>query len=177
MDSSTAFLKIKNGRNIFLRSWYPDDKSDLKGIILISHGYAEHSGRYNHTAEFFTNKQYAVYAPDHYGHGRSDGIKADVPNFNIFVSDLLFTLKEIKKIEADKPIYLFGHSMGGAIAIILASQAEDEIKGLILSGAAIRIDGGVSDTVKLISKFMAKLCPTCLWLSLESKDYPKIKKS
>ncbi len=158
MKSSTSFIETKNGRKIFLRSWYTANPK-VKGIILIAHGYAEHSDRYNHTAEYFTGKQYTVYAPDHYGHGRSDGVRADVPNFNLFISDLQLVLKKIKEIEGDKDIYLLGHSMGGAIAVIFASMAGDQLSGLILSGAAIRIDGGVSDTVKSISKIIAKVVP------------------
>jgi alpha-beta hydrolase superfamily lysophospholipase len=159
MKNRSSWLELEKSRKIFLRSWYPEKKMDLKGIVLIAHGYAEHSGRYDYTAKYFTDKQYAVYAPDHYGNGRSDGVKADVPNFNLFVTDLQFVLKTIKKLEKNKPVYLLGHSMGGAISTILASKEGDEIKGLILSGASIRIDGGVSDTVKSISKFIAVIVP------------------
>lgn len=159
MKKTTTWLELKKSRKIFLRSWHPENNKEIKGIVLIAHGYAEHSGRYDYTAKYFTDKQYAVYAPDHYGHGRSDGIKADVPDFNLFVTDLQFVLKTVKKLEDSKPLYLLGFSMGGAISTILASKAGDEIKGLILSGASIRIDGGVSDLVKLISKFIAIIVP------------------
>jgi len=159
MNQTSTFLKPEKNRRIFLRSWHPEIKTELKGIILIAHGYAEHSERYDYTAKYFTDKQYAVYAPDHYGHGRSTGVKADVPNFDLFVSDLQFVLRTVKDLENNKPVYLLGHSMGGAISTILASHAGNEIKGLILSGAAIRIDGGVSDIVKSISKFIALIVP------------------
>ena len=159
MKNRSSWLELKKGRKVFLRSWHPVNKMEIKGIVLIAHGYAEHSGRYDYTAKYFTDKQYAVYAPDHYGNGRSDGVKADVPDFNLFVTDLQFVLKTIKKLENNKPVYLLGHSMGGAISTILASKEGDEIKGLILSGASIRIDGGVSDLVKSISKFIAVIVP------------------
>ena len=159
MKKTSTWLELEKYRKVFLRSWHPEDKSELKGVVLIAHGYAEHSGRYDYTAKYFTDKQYAVYAPDHYGNGKSDGVKADVPNFDLFVTDLQFVLKTIKKLENNKPVYLLGHSMGGAISTILASKEGDEIKGLILSGASIRIDGGVSDLVKSISKFIAVIVP------------------
>ncbi len=159
MNQISTFLKLDKNRKIFLRSWHPENRNELKGVILIAHGYAEHSGRYDYTAKYFTDKQYSVYAPDHYGHGRSDGVKADVPNFNLFVSDLQFVLRTIKELENNIPVFLLGHSMGGAISTILASEEGDDVKGLILSGAAIRIDGGVSDIVKSISKFIAAVVP------------------
>ncbi len=89
MKNGSTWLKLENSRNVFLRSWHPENNTEPKGVILIAHGYAEHSGRYDYTAEFFTSRQYTVYAPDHYGNGKSDGVKADVPNFNIFVDDVV----------------------------------------------------------------------------------------
>ena len=159
MKKTTTWLELEKSRKVFLRSWHPKNNKEIKGIVLIAHGYAEHSGRYDYTAKYFTDKQYAVYAPDHYGNGRSDGIKADVPNFNLFVTDLQFVLKTIREIENNRPVYLLGHSMGGAISIILAAKTGDEIKGLILSGASIRIDGGFSDLAKSISKIIAAVVP------------------
>lgn len=160
MIIETSYLKRDKGRKLFLRTWKPDNTgTELKGVILIAHGYAEHSDRYSYTAEFFTKKSFAVYAPDHYGHGRSEGIKADVPDFRIFVEDLLSVLSKIQDTEKDIPVFLLGHSMGGAIATILASKEETNLKGLILSAASIRIDGGVSNFVKSISKVIAFLAP------------------
>ncbi|MDA3940580.1 MAG: lysophospholipase [Spirochaetia bacterium] len=160
MEQDSVYLERNKGRKLFLRTWRPDNtETKLKGVILIAHGYAEHSERYNYTADFFTNKNFAVYVPDHYGHGRSEGVKADVPDFRIFVEDLLSVLSKIQDLEKDIPIFLLGHSMGGAISTLLASGAGNNLKGLILSGAAIRIDGGVSNFVKSISKVIAFIFP------------------
>ncbi len=160
MKKDSVYLERKKGRKLFLRIWKPENtETKLKGIILIAHGYAEHSERYDYTAEYFTNKNYAVYAPDHYGHGRSEGVKADVPDFRVFVEDLLTVLSKIQIREKNIPVFLLGHSMGGAISTILASGTGNNIKGLILSGASIRIDGGVSNFVKSISKIIAFITP------------------
>ena len=160
MKQDSSYVERNRGRKIFLRTWKPDNtKTKLKGVILIAHGYAEHSERYNYTAKYFTDKDFAVYAPDHYGHGRSEGVKADVPNFRVFVDDLLSVLSRIEDIEKNIPVFLMGHSMGGAISTILASEAENNLTGLILSGPSIRIDGGVSNFVKSISKIIAFIAP------------------
>ncbi len=160
MKKDSVYMERNKGRKLFLRTWKPDNtNTKLKGIVLIAHGYAEHSDRYNYTAKYFTDNNYAVYAPDHYGHGRSEGVKADVPDFRIFVEDLLSVLSKIQSTEKDIPIFLLGHSMGGAISTILASSAGNSLKGLILSGASIRIDGDVSNFVKSISKIIALIAP------------------
>ena len=160
MKQSSVYLERNNGRKLFLRTWKPDNAAkELKGVILIAHGYAEHSERYNYTAKYFTDKNFAVYAPDHYGHGRSEGVKADVPHFRVFVEDLLSVLSRIQNIEKNIPVFLLGHSMGGAISTILASEEGNNLTGLILSGPSIRIDGGVSSFVKSISKIIALIAP------------------
>ena len=158
MKQDSDYLERNKGRKLFYRTWKPDN-AETKGVILIAHGYAEHSERYNYTAKFFTDKNFAVYAPDHYGHGRSEGVKADVPDFRIFVEDLLSILSKIQDQEKNIPVFLLGHSMGGAISTILASGAGTNLKGLILSGPSIRIDGGVSNFVKSISKIIAFIAP------------------
>jgi len=160
MKQDSNYVERNRGRKLFLRTWKPDNtETKLKGVILIAHGYAEHSARYNYTAKFFTDKNFAVYAPDHYGHGRSEGVKADVPDFRIFVDDLLSVLSIIQDLEKNIPVFLLGHSMGGAISTILASEAENNLAGLILSGPSIRIDGDVSNFVKSISKIIALIAP------------------
>jgi len=81
-----SFINHDNGRKIFFRTWHPEEKS--KATLLIAHGYAEHSGRYDYTARYLAERGFGVYASDHYGHGKSDGIRADVPQFETFTSDI-----------------------------------------------------------------------------------------
>ena len=52
--------------------WTPDD-GRAGARVLISHGYAEHGGRYRHVAERLTAAGLSVVVPDHRGHGRSGG--------------------------------------------------------------------------------------------------------
>lgn len=109
MKRFSSFINHDNGRKIFFQTWHPEEKP--KATIIIAHGYAEHSGRYDYTAERLVDQGFAVYAPDHYGHGKSDGIKADVPRFEIFTTDL-YKLYTIAKTKEKNDIFLFGHSMG-----------------------------------------------------------------
>ncbi len=152
----TSFIHHDNGRKIFFQTWHPEGKS--KATVLISHGYAEHSGRYEYAARYLTEKDYAVYAIDHYGHGQSDGIRADVPYFEIFTTDL-YKLFTIAKKKEQNDIFLLGHSLGGAISAHLAIKYPDSLKGLIFSGAAIRVTADVSPFVKAVSSLIAALFP------------------
>ena len=70
------------GANLYWQIWLPDDKP--KALILLVHGYAEHSGRYQYFAKHCLDRGYAVFAMDHWGHGKSDGTPGFVPDFSVF---------------------------------------------------------------------------------------------
>ncbi len=152
----TSFIHHDNGRKVFFQTWHPEGTP--KATVLLVHGYAEHSGRYEHVAQFLTDREYAVYALDHYGHGRSDGIRSDVPYFELFTTDLhkLYTIARNKE---ENDIFLLGHSMGGAIGAHFAIMYPDILKGLILSAPGIRVTAKVSPFLKTVSKIIAALFP------------------
>lgn len=129
---NTFTFKGLNDSRIFCQSWQPS--VNTKAVIIISHGYAEHSGRYQHVAEYFANNGYAIYALDHRGHGYSDGARADVIKFENYIIDLKTFLDIVKTKEPNHPIILIGHSMGGAIATLFASRHGENLLGLITSG-------------------------------------------
>lgn len=120
---------------IFYRMWPPE--GEARRIVVLVHGYAEHSGRYAHVAEALSAVGSAVYAEDHLGHGQSEGERALITDFEHVVDDLT-TLTEIARQDfAGLPVVMFGHSMGGLLASRYAMRHPGELAGLILAGAVI----------------------------------------
>jgi acylglycerol lipase len=68
------------------QGWEPDD--DPAGIVVLSHGFAEHSGRYAHVAERLATEGYACYALDHRGHGHSEGVRGNIDRMTGVCADL-----------------------------------------------------------------------------------------
>ncbi|MGH2555701.1 MAG: alpha/beta fold hydrolase, partial [Actinomycetota bacterium] len=64
-----------SGTEIFVRTW---PVAEAKAVVVITHGVAEHSGRYEHVAQALNAAGYSVFAYDHRGHGRSVGFPADM---------------------------------------------------------------------------------------------------
>ena len=128
----------KGGLAIFHQRWLP--AGDARAVLLIAHGYGEHSGRYGNVVEEFVPRGYAVYALDHRGHGRSEGERVHVDHFDDYVEDLKTYLDQIRNETGDLPIYLLGHSMGSFIATSYAARYRDELTGLILSGGNLDRD-------------------------------------
>jgi len=145
--------------------WKP--KGPSKGDIVLCHGYAEHAGRYAEPASRLNDGGYTVWALDHYGHGKSEGKRADVKDFRLFAEDVHIFINTIVLPAASKdtnknernPLFLYGHSMGGAIALLYTIDHQSVLKGLILSGPMVR-PGGVSTPLERnIAHILRKILP------------------
>ena len=120
---------------VFYRSWLP--QAPPTRIVLIVHGYAEHGGRYAHLADALTARGAVVYADDHMGHGRSEGERALITNFDHVVEDL-HTLADIARAEHPGiPLALVGHSMGGLLSGRFGERWPAEVSGIAFCGSVI----------------------------------------
>jgi acylglycerol lipase len=124
--------------NIYYQRWLPEGAP--RAILLVAHGFAEHSGRYQNLVEYFMPLNYAIYALDHRGHGKSDGERVQVDDYAEYLADLKTFFDLIRRENAFEDVYLVGHSMGASIATAYAAQYQDELAGLILSGGGIATD-------------------------------------
>lgn len=142
---------------LFERWWRP--KEEPKAVIVIVHGYAEHSGRYSETAEYLIRHGYAVYAFDLRGHGRSDGIRAFVRSFDEYLVDVEDSLSRAREREQGKRIFLLGHSLGGAIAALFAVEKHPDLAGLILSAPYLKLTGDVSPISLSLASIAGHILP------------------
>jgi alpha-beta hydrolase superfamily lysophospholipase len=106
-------------------------------VALVVHGYGEHARRYDHLAERLVEHGAAVYAPDHHGHGRSDGERALVDDLDRGVQDLHRVAERAVSEHPGLPVVMVGHSMGGLIATRYAQRFGDSLDALVLSGPAV----------------------------------------
>jgi acylglycerol lipase len=125
--------------NIYYQCWLPENKA--KAVLLIAHGFAEHSGRYLNVVNYFVPKGYAVYALDHRGHGRSDGERIHVDDFNEYIKDLKTFFNIVRKENPGDKIFLIGHSMGSVIALLYTLEYQQELAGLVTSGGGLAKPG------------------------------------
>src|SRR6476620_5937712 len=86
---------------LFYQRWTP---ADAEATMVVVHGYAEHSGRYAHVAAALNERGYDVWALDHRGHGRSEGVRAYVERFQMFVDDLAAFVDLVRRERPDAPL-------------------------------------------------------------------------
>lgn len=125
-------FETKGARGALAVHRWTDD--DPQYVVLLAHGLGEHARRYDHAAERLVADGGAVYAPDHYGHGRSDGDRAIVDDLATMVEDLHAVAASASAERPGLPTALIGHSMGGVIAARYAQLYGDELAALVLSG-------------------------------------------
>jgi len=141
---------------LYWQSWSPT-KARERGVVVVTHGLKDHSARYADFAHALNSAGYAVYAFDLRGHGDSAGDRVGVLLFDDYVMDLDVFLNRVIADHRAEPIFLFGHSMGGAIATLEEIEYHPPIAGLILSGAAL--EPGVSDAKIGVTRFTAAIDP------------------
>ncbi len=154
------------GAVLHVTHWLPE--APPRAIVLLAHGYAEHAGRYEHVAKRLNDAGYAVYAVDHWGHGRSDGEGGYVPRFSAFLDGMaeLLTLVEIN--HGDTPRLLLGHSMGGLIAALFLVERQQAFAAAALSGPAILPAEPPSRVTVWLSRFLSRFFPRLGVLSLDA---------
>ena len=147
------------GTNIVYDLYEPPagDQATPVGLILVSHGVAEHAGRYHHVADRLVELGLRVVIPDHRGHGRSGGKRLLVRDLSEFSTDLE-TLRKLELVDG-RPTYLLGHSMGGEIALDYALDHQADLAALVLSAPAVLPGDDISPVMMKLAKVVGKLVP------------------
>jgi len=166
MEHDTGRFKTADDLNLFEQWWRPEENP--KATVIIVHGYAEHSTRYTHVAEHLVNNGYAIETFDLRGHGQSEGKRAFVRSFDEYLGDLEQFLERVKQRIKAKNTFLLGHSMGGAIVSLFAITRKPDIKGLILSGPALKISDDISPLLVRLSSIIGTFLPRLPTIKLDS---------
>ncbi len=158
------FKGVRN-LNIYYQGWLPE--KDVKAVLLVVHGMGEHSGRYLNVVGHFVPLGYAVYGLDHIGHGKSEGGRELVDHFTDFTDTLAVFYKMVTEWQVGKPIFLLGHSMGGAIASYYLLDHQADFKGAIISAPAVKVGDSISPATIMLSKVLSKVAPKMGLLALD----------
>lgn len=132
-ESKTAI----DGQQVYFQQWQPDIAPIAR--VLLIHGVGEHSGRYAHVGDFFANAGIALTGFDLLGHGKTDGQRGHADSYEVFCRQIDHFLPDLFSAQPAAPVFLYGHSMGGLIAMYYTLQRKPEkIIGVISTSPGLK---------------------------------------
>jgi alpha-beta hydrolase superfamily lysophospholipase len=114
MPSLVTHVSAADGTDLLVRHWPARDAVPWLSVVLV-HGLGEHSGRYEHVGEQLASAGIEVVAYDHRGNGASGGRRGHVERWTQLHDDLAERLTAVRAAGPERPLALYGHSMGGLI--------------------------------------------------------------
>jgi alpha-beta hydrolase superfamily lysophospholipase len=145
------------GVRIVYDVWTPG--TTPRGVVVLSHGYAEHARRYDHVAERFGESGLVTYALDHRGHGRSGGKRVYLRDLSEYTDDFHTLVGIAAKGHPELKRVVLGHSMGGGIVFAYGVEHPDDYTAMVLSGPAVDAQAAVSPVMVFVAKTLGKIMP------------------
>jgi len=159
LKTSNITLEANSSYQIFSQIWEPE--SPAKGVIILVHGLGEHCNRYcTHFANFFSIEGYSILTFDLPGHGKSSGKKGHIKEFGDFDKLLSAGISYAKNKYPSLPIFVYGHSLGGLIALEYSIQVKPDINGVIASAPVLDVLEPIHPVKLLLAKIMNTVFPS-----------------
>ena len=153
----TDALKTRDGLSLQLHDFGGAPK---KALVMLLHGYGEHAGRYSHVASALREQGIAMIGADLRGHGRSAGPRGAVSRFDDYHQDADTLLAHVETKRNGAPVFLFGHSMGGLLALHwLLARGTAPFSGAILSSPFLGVALAVPTWKSVMAKGMSRFLP------------------
>ncbi|TFK21987.1 alpha/beta-hydrolase [Coprinopsis marcescibilis] len=170
-----AWLTGPRSTQFYTRSYIPPS-NPIRAVVAFVHGFAEHVGRYGHLHPLLAQRGIAVFAYDQRGFGLTaqdtSGKKSKDSAYgktcwNDQMKDIQWALEHTKKQFADVPLFLMGHSMGGAESLGFATDPEHkdlltQIAGVIATGPLIAQTTPAPSLMKWVGGKASILFPNAL---------------
>ena len=158
LASWTGHLTAGDGTDLQTRHW-PVAGDPWASIVLV-HGIAEHSGRYEHVGQWLAAAGLAVHAYDQRGFGGSGGRRAYIERWSRNHDDLEEVLLAVRRGAPDRPVALFGHSLGGLIALgyVVPDRLRPMPDSVVLSAPAL--DSTIPAWKRTLARVLGRAAPS-----------------
>ncbi len=146
--------RTTDNKIIFAQNW--DAGINTRAVILLVHSFNEHSSRYANWALKLANEGISVLTFDFRGHGKSEG---KTTSYNQLLNDVDLLIKKGKEIYSNKPIFLYGHSLGGNLIANYIISKHLSMAGVILTSPWFELTNQPPKILFSTDMFLAKFLP------------------
>ncbi|KGL62722.1 alpha/beta hydrolase [Polaribacter sp. Hel1_85] len=143
--------------NFYGQTW---EAENTKAVVVLVHGMGEHSSRYNHVAKKLNENNISLVAFDHFGHGKTSGKRGHNPSFEAVLESITKTIEKAKELFPNKPIFLYGHSMGGNAVINYTLTKNHNLKGTIATSPFLKLAFQPPAIKLALGKLLQKIAPS-----------------
>ena len=178
MRTDTAEMAGGRGVTLATTTWSPDapdgsnQPTTVVADVVLIHGYGEHSGRYIQVAERLTSAGFRVQTLDLRGHGRSTGLRrGDIDDFDLVVDDVSAF---VDRVRTDLPLFVYGHSMGGLVAVRLAERSSNRFAGLVIASAALVAAESIPAVLVKVANVLGKVAPGLRTIALDGDAVSRV---
>ena len=151
-------LRSRDGTRIFYRRQAARGEK-TRARVLVVHGFAEHSGRYEHVLRGFSERGFDAWALDLRGFGQSDGGRGCIRRWDEYLDDVQALLECAARDRATVPVFLVGHSMGGLVSTRFCEERPSGLRGLLLSSPFFRVKMPVPAVKRAAATVLSSLVP------------------
>lgn len=161
-------FEARDGTQLAAMHWL-STSAEPRAVVVLVHGLKDHASNYVGIAGRLVAAGYEVHALDLRGHGRSAGPRAAPGRWNEYADDLELFLQAVERRSPGRAVFLFGHSMGGAVATLVALDHEPKLAGLILSAPALAVDA--PPLALALTQLLGMVVPRARVLDLANRDF------
>ncbi|QRK04388.1 lysophospholipase [Archangium violaceum] len=158
MEHTQDTVGSAGGLKLYYQAWKPPGQP--RTVVAIIHGIGEHSGRFKNIVDYLVARSHAVYALDLRGHGRSPGQRGHLMSWSEYREDVKAFLGRISTREPGRPLFIYGHSMGGLIVLDYVLRHPEGLSGTIISGPPFESVGVATPLLVTSARILSRLWPT-----------------
>ncbi len=159
-------IETSDNIDLVAYTWSPGPSS--RGAVAIIHGYGHHTTSFEELAGNLCASGFTVHGFDQRGHGLSPGKRGHIASFATDLDDMSCFLDAIRPATEGRPLFIFGHSLGGLILGHFVVEHKPEVAGLVFSSALLKIPDSVSPLLVRWGNFLGTVTP---WLPVQKVDY------
>lgn len=165
MPAIVSHATTADGTTLLVRHW-PTDEAVAGGAwagppwahVLLVHGIADHSGRYEHVGEQLAAAGLDTWSFDLRGNGESGGRRGHVDRWDQLHDDLAERLQAVRVLAGDRPVILYGHSMG--TLIVLGYLLSDRPRPDLVVAGSPALDSTLPGWKKTLARVLSRVAPT-----------------